>query len=167
MTQRRKYAQDTTVAVTKSRGQIENLLDDFGATDWAWACSRREAKATLQFIWEDSSIEPPARYMARFSIPLPSEEKLRVEAHHERTGKFLESKYEKLRTAAGQREHRALYLWLKACLVGIEEGIITPEEVFLPFLVTPRGTTVAEEARKNLPNAVSNVAGLLVGRIEP
>lgn len=159
MARSRRYAQDTSVAVAKSRGDIERLLDDFGADGWQWTDSRKEGKVTLQFLWTDSVSEES--FLARFSIILPDDAVLREESVDGRSGRFSQSKYDKAREAMGRREHRALFLWLKACLVAIEEGIVQPEDVFLPFLVTPSGKTVAEMARGKLKAVVNDVAGLL------
>jgi hypothetical protein len=160
-----QYASNTKVSVEKSRQEINTLLKQWGASGFRWTDDMENDQVTLEFVWRPDEDAPV--FQARFTLALPSSEELAKEARHKRTGQFLEDKYYRLLDGHGRQEHRALALFLKAVFVGVEEGIISPEQVFLPFLVDKHGRTVSDYALGNLELLhTEGVAGLLPARKE-
>lgn len=137
---RRGYASDTTVSVAKSRGEIEKLLRTWGANQMQWSDDFNEGQVMFRFFWKHGDQE----YTARFMLDLPTADALRETCVHARGGRFLQSKFDKEMERRGMVEHRELALLLKAIFVAVERGIITAEQVFLPFLEGADGVTVSE-----------------------
>jgi hypothetical protein len=158
-----QYASNTKVSVEKSRQEINRLLKQWGASGFRWTDDMEHDQVMLEFVWRPQ--EDGAMFQARFTLKLPDSDDLRAEATHKRTGQFLEDKYYRLLEDQGRQEHRALALLLKAIFVGVEEGIISPEQVFLPFLVDKHGNTVSDYALGHLDLLHKDgVAGLLPAR---
>lgn len=145
----RRYAEDT----------IDDLLRRWGALGIQWTDEFDQDRATLQFIWPQG----PNKYMARFSVKLPSKADLKEHAIDNRSGSVSENKLYKLMQARGKQEHRVLALWLKAAFNAIETGVVTAETLFLPFLVGKDGQTVAEVAIPRLTQLVTSDASKLLG----
>jgi hypothetical protein len=151
---RRRYAQETTVQVGRSRGEIDNLLRQWGAKGIQWSDDFEHDRVILRFVWNYEGTD----YMARFVIELPGKEDLKDEAIDGRTGAVSDLKMEKLLAARGKQEHRLLLLWLKAALNAVDAGMVSAETLFLPFLEGQTGETVAEIAIPNLKKLASGSA---------
>ena len=147
----RRFAQDTTVPIAKSRGEIDSLLRAWGCGQIQWSDDYERGRVRLQFVWQRQE----RAYLARFDLQLPSDADLRSRAKDGRSQKFSEPKYRKLMEGNGRREHRALALFIKAALNAVEDGIISPEQVFLPYLVGRDGRTLAEAAIPRLPQLLA------------
>lgn len=158
MPRRRKYAQETTVPVAKSRAEIDNLLRQWGAKGLQWSDDFQNDRVMLRFVWNYDDTD----YMARFVIELPGRDQLKDQAIDGRTGAVSDLKMEKLLSARGKQEHRLLLLWLKAALNAVEAGMVTAEALFLPFLEGQTGETVAEIAIPNLKKLASGSAQKLL-----
>lgn len=116
------YASATEVSVDKTKGQIEKLLLDFGAT--ALMNAMGNGQAMLAFEMQGRRI--------KFVLPLPQPDQFRT------TVKFEQ---------ATRTRWRALYLALRAKLEMASVGITTFEAEFLANIVMPNGRTVYEETR--------------------
>lgn len=136
----RRYASDTSVQVSKSRGEIEKLLRVWGANQMQWSDDFDGGHAMLRFIWEHEGTQ----FTARFVINVPTKDEIEKEAVHATTGRFLQAKYDKAMERRGMVEHRELALLLKAIFVAVDAGLLTAEQVFLPFLEGQDGRTVSE-----------------------
>lgn len=143
----RRYASETSVSVSKSRGEIEKLLRVWGANQMQWSDDFEGGHAMLRFIWEHDGTS----YTARFTIDVPTKEEIEKESVHATSGKFLQTKYDKAMERRGMVEHRELALLLKAIFVAVDCGLITAEQVFLPFLEDGSGRTVSECVLPELP----------------
>lgn len=143
----RRYASQTAVSIAKSRGEIDKTLRRWGADQLQWSDDFKGGHAMLRFIWEHEGTS----YTARFLLKLSTEEELRKESVDGRSGQFSQTKFEKAMSRAGMVEHRELALFIKAVFVAVEAGIITAEQVFLPFLEGMNGVTVAEAIIPQLP----------------
>lgn len=154
----RKFAQGTKVQVGKSRGEIDKLLRNWGATAIQWSDDYKRGLVLLRFIWTHKDVE----YMARFSVQLQTLAEIEEEAKSEYSGEILEGRKKKLLADLGKQEHRLLLLWLKASLNAVEAGIIAPEVLFLPFFEGLDGRTVAEIAVPNLPKLAAGSADKLL-----
>jgi hypothetical protein len=126
------YAEGTAVDPGASRLEIERLLTRYGAT--AVVTGYQPGRGAVQF-------EAYGRQV-RIAIDLPAE--LR---------EFARTPTGRTRSAAQQQEHlrgevrrrwRSLVLVLKARLEAAASGIETFETAFMPYLVLPDGSTVAD-----------------------
>lgn len=136
----RRYAENTAVPISRSRGEIDRLLREWGAEAIAWADDFKHDCVNLRFVWPHDD----ARYMARFRLRLPSRNSLERDAIDGRTGRVSENKIAKLMDERGKREHRTLLIWLKGALNAVEMGLVSAEALFLPFLEGLDGQTVSE-----------------------
>jgi len=115
------YAATTTVAVDRSRAEIEQLARRHGCTQFMCGVDYEHGTARVQFKAKDRII--------RFELTLPDRTKYRHEKAYEQ---------------ASRSRWRALVLVLKGKLESVEAGIATFEEEFLPFVVMPNDRTVAD-----------------------
>ena len=148
---RRKFAQDTQVSITRSRGAIDKLLREWGASGVQWTDNWDTGDVMLRFVWRYEE----QGYVARINVKVPSDEELKEQAVDGRTHQFSQGKMDKLRDQRGKQEHRLLVLWLKAVFNAVEAGIVEAEVLFLPFLEDRRGRTMAEVSMnhfRELPN---------------
>ncbi len=126
-----RYAADTEVSVEKSRGQLEALLRQAGATQFHFGWTPTED--IIEFGFRNLQI--------RFLLP-----------KHDRKA-FSHSKGGRVRTPrqiddaiaqADRQRWRALFLVVRAKLEAVEAGIATFEREFLPFVVTGSNQTVGD-----------------------
>jgi hypothetical protein len=123
MKQRRSslYAASTSVPVSKSRAEIEGLLERHKAIQYGTAVDYETRMARVQFRLHDRVI--------RFVIGLPDPKKFRYSTQFEQ---------------AERQRWRALLLVIKAKLESVENSIETFEQAFLANVVLPNDRTVAE-----------------------
>lgn len=134
------YANQTTVSVSKSRGEIDSLLQKWGARQVVWGDDWEAGQVLLKFVW----VHDEADYGARFILQLATNDEVRSRSHHATNGQFLQNKFDKLCADRGKSEHRLLLLWLKAYFNAVEAGLVTAEQLFMPFLEGVDGRTVSE-----------------------
>lgn len=155
----RRYAQDTPVPISRSRGEIDSLLRSWGADGVQWTDEWTVGKITLRFIWPKDGV----KYQARFVLQLPTDEQVRTDpALRNRWGEVAAGKLDKALAARGKSEHRLLLLWLKAAFNAVDAGLVSAEVLFLPFLEGSDGQTVAERALPNLPHLLIGSADKLL-----
>lgn len=151
-----RYAADTSVSVAKSRAEIEDTLQRYGATHFGSAMEPR--RAVVGFRANDRSV--------RFALPLPDPEEFRMKVRSyagrqkppvRRTDEDTRRTWEQ----ACRQRWRALSLAIKAKLEAVETGITTFEEEFLAHLVMPDGHTVGERALPQIAEAYKT------GRVAP
>lgn len=162
MTKKRNRAySNTTVAVSKSREDIDKILVRWGVTGIQWEDNFEDGMAQLRFRWKrpESGVE----LVARFRIEVDSEEELKSKAVDQRSGRFSEKKYEREALGRGKREHRILMNLLKNMFEAIEEGIIPPEAVLLPWLEDASGQTVYEKIEPRLDMLASSTLNKALG----
>ena len=129
------YAENTGVPVDRSIGEINRLIERYGAEQFMYA-TRKEA-AMIAFVANGRQI--------RMLLPLPDKQDPKF--HTTPTGRSRKST-----TASSQYEQevrrrwRALALTIKAKLEAIETGIATFQQEFLAYTVLPSGQTVGEWA---------------------
>lgn len=130
------YAATTTVAVEKSRAEIERLLMRHKCSKFMAGVDHEAHRATIQFQAHNRIVK------FEIALPNPADPKY----------KRIKNSYLQ-RTAAGvakiveQEERtrwRALLLVIKAKLEAIESGIATFEDEFLAHVLLPNQQTVAE-----------------------
>ena len=155
----KKFAEETSVSIAKSRGEIDDLLRRWECDGIRWTDMFKKNQTILEFTW----VCDDTGYTARFVVELPTDEILRKRARNAASGNFMDSKYRKARELAGRQEHRVLCLFLKGAFNAIENGLIAAEVIFLPFFVGPDGRTVAEVALPRLPELLASGSETLLG----
>ncbi len=123
------YAQRTEVPVTKTRAEIERLLENAKAKQYGTAVDYDELKARVQFRLQDRVV--------RFTVQLPDPTKLGPTRFQ----------------SAERQRWRALLLVLKAKLESVESGIETFDSAFLAQIVMPNDSTVADILKPHIISA--------------
>jgi hypothetical protein len=130
------YAASTSVAVEKSRAEIERLLSTHHCTKFMAGVDHETHRATVQFQAHNRIVK------FDLALPNPADPKYR-----KIKGRYLQ------RTAAGvakvvaqdeRTKWRALLLVIKAKLEAVESGIATFEDEFLAHVLLPNLQTVSE-----------------------
>lgn len=116
------YARQTKVPINQTRGEIERLLEKYGASQFVVGSSKETAMIAFEM----------QGWRIRFLLPLPvakSAQKEREVAQEVR------------------RRWRALGLVIKAKLEAVESKIVEFEREFMPFIVTNNGpnSTVGDQ----------------------
>lgn len=133
MTEARRYAEGTTVAVEKTQDEIRSLLRKHGATHFALGDGPTGAQ--IEFHWAGQAF--------RFSVAIPTEppRKLRVSQ--------WDRYYAQQRQAAIDAEYRRMWrarlIWLKSVLeFGASEGGKALEDALMAYMVAADGRTMSE-----------------------
>jgi len=146
-TRRTRAYENTTIAVSKSREQIDSILRKWGVNGISWQDEFDLGRAQLRFKWErDDGTE----LVARFRVDLPTDEELRETAIDKRNGQFSEKKLERAKADLGKREHRVLLNLLKNMFEAIEAGIMPAEALLLPWIEDVNGETVYEKVEPKM-----------------
>lgn len=127
-----KYASDTSVSATRSLSEIQETLDRYGASQFAFI--KKADEAMIAFEYQGRRV--------RFTVTLP---KL-GDFEKTETGRYRKSS-DSVRTAyeqAHRQRFRALLLVIKARLESIESGIETFDQAFMAHVLLPNGGTVSE-----------------------
>ncbi len=135
-----RYAENTSVSVENSRGEIERTLQRYGADSFAYGWEA--GRAVVQFVTQDRHI--------RFVLPLPDKND---QAYTHTPGKGLvrtEADAYKAWEQACRQRWRALALAIKAKLEAAEAGITTFEDEFMAHIVLPDGSTFGAWARPQI-----------------
>ncbi|MCW2412041.1 MULTISPECIES: hypothetical protein [unclassified Sphingobium] len=141
-----RYASRTEVPVSKTRVEIEELVERYGAAQYMSGHDAR--RAFIGFTMADRQV--------RFQLQLPDPAGKAFTTYRDRHG------YERLRTAdAAQKQWeqacrsrwRALLLVIKAKLEAVEVGISTFESEFLANIVMPDGQLVGALVRPRIAQA--------------
>ncbi len=144
MTNPRRYAQDTTVSVEKSKAHIELLLKKHGATSFVSGWDDEQGMAVIQF-------RIAARFV-KFQVNEPDLDDFKLTGSGQiRNKTAVQKALEKER----RRRWRALLLIVKAKLEIVASGYSTIEREFMSDLLLPDGSTVMEWLQPQLDKAYS------------
>lgn len=135
-----RYATGTTVSVTKTRMELEKLLVQYGAAEFAGGWNADESRVMFKL----------ADRLIRLSVlmPDPGDRKFsHTPAGRRRTPADTRAAF----AAEERRRWRALLIVTKARLVAVAEEVQTVEQAFLADIVLPDGSTVGEWAAEQLP----------------
>lgn len=135
------YAATTTVSVEKSRGEIERILERYGADAFMYGWNGDGA--AIQFRANERHI--------KFELPLPGKYEKRF-THSSRGPRTSDAALKEWEQACRQR-WRALALVVKAKLEAVEAGITVFEDEFLAHIVLPSGETVGDWMRPQVEEA--------------
>ncbi len=132
------YASGTSVAVSKSKAEIEQTLIRFGADQFisGWAADR--GLAMIQFRYEGRMVKFTLAEADinedRFRYGMPETKQ------RERNADAAYKAWEQ----DCREQWRALALCIKAKLVAVEAGVAAFETEFMPYTLLPDGRTAAE-----------------------
>lgn len=147
----RAYAATSDVPAAKSRGEIESIIERFGASSFAYGKSGNVAIVGFEL----------AGWQYRFQLPLPDPTARRFTITPGRGVRRSPA----AATAAYEQEvrsrWRALALIVKAKFAAVEAGISTVEQEFLAQVVLPNGQTVGDTA----PTAIARAYA--TGEVQP
>ena len=154
------YAATTSVPIERSRQKIEELLTRFGATDIG-VFTRFGVKVEVCFAIKGCYF--------RFTLPLPTMETREV--------KFLPSgsrrspsQCEVVLHQLTRARWRALALTIKSFQVGIEAGLFSFDQIFMPYIVCGDNRTIYEgllpviEDNLKAGRALPGIAEMVSGR---
>lgn len=143
-----RYAENTSVSVEASRGEIERTLQRYGATSFAYGWD--QLKAVVEFAADERRI--------RFTLPLPDinsdEFRLTPAKRYARSADDQQKAWEQ----ACRQRWRALALAIKAKLEAVEAGITSFEDEFMAHIVLPDGSTVGGWMKPQIQRAYSSGA---------
>lgn len=123
-----KYAKNTTVPISKTKIQIQNLLTSWGIDEFFFGTSPRGDG--IGFKYKD--------HVYKHNVPMPPDKNILSERQYE----------QKVR-----QRWRILYMSLKMKLEEIDSGGMSFEDQFLAMMCLPDGSTVGDFMR--LPENVS------------
>lgn len=144
-----KYARNTTVSVSKSRSEIEDNLQRFGADSFGYMTERREGceVAAIAFRIQGRNV--------RLFLSLPSREDERFwvtpGGRRRRDGDQAYKNWEQ----ECRRMWRSLAEVIKAKLIAVDDGISTIEREFMADIMLPDGQTVSEHISEKIGEAYS------------
>ena len=142
----RRYAEDTSVPVQRSRNEIEALLQRYGAEGFGFETEFGSGgRALVKFAIRGRLFRIPVRTC---SISDP-----RIQRHpagKQRTSVEVEGAWQQ----EERRAWRVAVLWLKGTLEAVESRVITLDEALLPFMVLPDNRTVGEWAEPQIARAL-------------
>jgi len=139
-----RYASNTNVSEGRSRAEIERLLMRYGAEEFGYVT--RSGEAMIGFVYRELRVQ--------MAMPLPSRSEKRFTHTPGRGG---------LRTPDAaitewqkevRRRWRSLCLVVKALLVGIDDGVLTFEQAFMPWVVWGNGLTTSQMILPHIKEAI-------------
>lgn len=128
------YAEATKVSVSKTKADIEDLIQKAGAGQFV--SGYKDDMAVIGFSLADRQI--------RFVLPLPNKNDKQFWYTPERRNKRTEQQAYAAWEQSCRSRWRALYLIIKAKLEAVESGISTVEREFFYDVVLPDGRTIGE-----------------------
>jgi len=137
-----KAYDNTNVGIAKSRGDIDVILRRWGVTGISWGEDYDSGIVVLRFRWKRE--DDGQQYSARFTIQIETDKELEEKAIDQRSGRHSDKKHLRLKNNRGKREHRVLFYMLKSLFEAVEEGLMVPEQVFLPWIEDVEGITIFE-----------------------
>lgn len=130
------YAVTTTVAVDKTRTEIETVLRRFGTTGFAYGWDHE--RAVIGFTMTDRQIRMQLALPDRGARAFTHTPMKNLRRSPDETTKAWET--------ACRSPWRELLLVIKAKLMAVRAGIVTFEEEWLSYTVLPGGATVGDHA---------------------
>jgi len=150
------YAEGTTVPVNRTIAELERLLDLHGATGFAYGRDSEQQVAHVVFRLQGR--------LCRFSVDAPAvAQYARTANDRRRSPRQAQEKAQ----AEYRRRWRAKYMLTKALLVAVQDGDITLAEAFLPYMLLPDGSTVAQWAEEQFPHMEAGLMPPLLPGVSP
>lgn len=134
----RKYAESTHVTSSRSKAEIESVLQRYGATQFLSGWDEAKGMAMIGFTVED---EDEKARQVRLRLLMPDHAGFSVtETGRDRSDAQASTAWEK----ECRRLWRSLLLVIKAKLEACDAGISSIEREFLADIVLPDGSTVGD-----------------------
>lgn len=138
-----KYATQTSVSVAKSKAEIEDTLQRYGASGFMSGWLGETAMIAFQVNQRH----------VKFILPMP--DKGSREFTHSEAGRPRKADAVHVAWEQGCRQRwRALALAIKAKLEAVECGIVTFDQEFLAHIVGPDGRPIGESVIPQIDNGV-------------
>ncbi len=118
-----RFAESTTVEVAKNQGEIVAMVTKRGATDFM--CGQLGGRHFVAFMYRG--------FPVKLTCPALDPKKLR-------TPEAMQQEE--------RRQWRVMLLWVKAQLEAIDNGLLEPFAVFMPYMQLKDGRTVSEAAKE-------------------
>lgn len=128
------YAEKTSVSVSKTKADIEDLIQKAGAGQFV--SGFKDNMAVIGFSLDNRQI--------RFILPIPDKADKKFWYTPGRRNKRTEEQAYAAWEQACRAKWRSLYLIIKAKLEAVESGISTIEREFFYDIVLPDGQTIGE-----------------------
>lgn len=138
----RSYAKGTTVSAAKSRVEIEESLERFGAD--GFMSGRDGRKVMIAFKAHGRHV------MFKMETPDLDSAEIRTTAGGKRRS---DSDARSAQTAEEKRLWRCMAMSIKAKLVSVDDGIETFEQAFMAHVVMPDGATLGEHVTPRIAQA--------------
>ncbi len=138
-----RYAKNTQVSEDRSRIQIERMVLKYGAEEFGTLVKKNEA--LVGFKYKNIRVE--------MAVPLPDKNDERFgltptgRSRRSSSQAFVEWDKEV------RRRWRSLCLVIKALLVGVDDGVLTFEQAFMPYIVIG-GQTIGQYILPQLAKAI-------------
>ncbi len=127
-----QYAENTSVSVEKSKGEIEKILQRYGADQFISGWDQKKAMIGFRMM----------NRQVKFVLELPMQEQFGITP----SGRRRRDRDAQLKAweQACRQKWRALALVLKAKLEAVESEITEFDDEFLAHIVLPNGKTTGE-----------------------
>ncbi len=138
------FATKTTVSVDKTKAEIEATLRRWGASGFMSA-------------WEGENNVIAFKYKgleARINLMMPDRNSKAITMTPTTMHYRSDADQEKVYAQAKRTRWRELLLYIKASLAGVDAGIISFEQAFLPHFVLPNGRTVTDSLMPEIYRAL-------------
>lgn len=136
------FAENTSVSVSKTKGEIDALLRRRGATGFGFF--EEKTQAIIVFEMKDRRI--------RFNLPLPDRDADKFKYDGHKRLRSPEKRYEAWEQVCRSR-WRALFLCIKAKMESVESNIESFDDAFLSHIQMPDGYSVGEHVRPAIKQA--------------
>lgn len=147
-----KYAENTTVAVDQTLGEIKRTLLRFGAESFG----TMESAGKLQIAFKIRGLN----VLMQVSLPKQDEFATTESGRHRQSQSVQFAAWEK----ECRRRARSLAAVIKAKLVAIDDKVATLEAEFLPYIVMANGISIGDHLIPKLPSIISGNLALAAGR---
>jgi len=129
------YATNTSVPESRSREELQFVLEKFGADQFMYTNDRVTNSAVIGFRYKG------AHFIFRLPLATDKDKAVRFTP----AGKLRPNGDIATRVAQeNRRRWRSLALTIKAMLIGVEDGIFNFAQVFMPYMVWGDGRTTWE-----------------------
>lgn len=140
------YASNTSVDESRSRAELEKMLARFGADEFGYYTTRDSA--IVLFVYNKTR--------CKLSVPLPD----RDADEFTKTPAGRKRRTADAAVAAWQQETRrrwrSLCMVVKALLVGVQDGVLSFEQAFMPYILMGDERTVFEHLNERLQTAIES-----------
>lgn len=141
-----RYAEGTSVPVDRSLTQLQQLIERFGADQFALVTAPK--RAVIGFSYRGRAV--------RYELQLP--DKMDPRFFKTPTGRERRNQEASLIAWEGEcrSKWRSLYLLVKALFVAVEEGLLDFDRAFMHDIVMPDGKTVGQHLLPTVQRACSS-----------